>query len=162
MLQQTVQNERPTPLRGIGIVGLTAAAVLLGSALFGRLERWIGQASSLLFIAYGVLVAAVLMNRYVKGYHYAASDDVLRVSSSYGRYRRFICDVWLNRVRAWGAPDELRRRYPGARVTRCTRQRCGIEPMALAWTSGARTEILVFQPDEALRGHLGRRLKKGR
>ena len=160
MLQQTVQNKRPTPLEGVVIVALTAGAVLLGARLFGALERWIGQASSLCFIVYGALIAIFLMNRYVMGYHYAASDDMLRVSATYGRYRRFVCDVWLNRVQAWGSPDELRRRHPSARVTRCAKPRCDLEPMALVWTSGSGTEILVFQPDDALRTHLARRLKK--
>ena len=159
MLEQTVQNPRPTPLKGVGIVALTAAAILLGSSVFAWLERWIGQAASLCFIVYGVLIALFLMNRYVMGYHYAASDDVLRVSHSYGRYRRFICDVWLNRVQAWGAPGELRPRYPDARVTRCVKPGCNLAPLALAWTSEGRTELIILQPDDALRAHLEARLK---
>ena len=160
MLEQTVQNKPPTPLRGIAIVGLTAAAILLGAKAFGGLERWIGQASSLCFIVYGALIALFLMNRYVMGYHYAASDNVMRVSSSYGRYRRFICDIWFNRVKAWGAPETVRGRCPGARITRCVRHGCDLEPLALAWTSGDRMEILVFQPDAAMRAHILGRLKK--
>ena len=160
MLEQTVQNRRPTPVEGLLIIAATVAAILLGSTLFGWLERWIGHAASLCFLVYGALIAIFLMNRYVMAYHYAASDDVLRLSHSYGRYRRFICDVWLNRVKAAGAPDELRRRFPDARVTRCAKPKCDLAPLALAWTSEGKTEIVVIQPDDALRAHLMARTKK--
>ena len=161
MRNQTVQNKPPTPLQGVGVVALTAAAVILGSWLFGWLERWIGQAASLCFIAYGVLVALFLMHRYVMGYTYAASDDVLRVSHRYGRYQRFMADVWLNQVQAWGTLESVRAQYPRARVTRATRSRCDLEPLALAYRTGGKTEILVLQPDEAMRAHLLKRVKKG-
>ena len=160
MLEQTVQRPRPTPLRGVLIVAATAGAILLGSTLFGWLERWIGQAASLCFLVYGALIALFLMNRYVMGYHYAASDDVLRLSHSYGRYRRFICDVWLNRVQAWGPPDDLRRRWPTARVTRCVKAGCDLPPLALALSGDRGPEIIIIQPDDALRAHLSARLKK--
>lgn len=159
MLNQTVQNKPPTPLQGAGIVLMTAAAVILGSWLFGWLERWIGQAASICFIAYGVAIALFLMNRYVMGYSYAASDDVLRVSHRYGRYQRFIADVWLNQVQTWGPPEDVRGQHPRARVTRAVKPRCALKPLALAYRTGGKTEILVIQPDDALRAHLIRRLK---
>ena len=161
-MEQTVQNERPAPLKGAGIVALTVLVLLAGSRLFGWLGRWIGGAAPLCFIVYGALVALLLMNRYVMGYHYAASDDVLRVSHSYGRYRRFLCDVWLNQVLAWGEPADLRGRYPKARVNRATKGGCPLEPLALAWRTGGKVEILVLQPDERLRAHLLGRLKAAR
>lgn len=160
MLEQTVQNERPTPLQGVGIVLATAAAVLLGSWVFGALQRWIGQAASLGFLAYGVLVALALMNRYVMAYHYAANDDVLRVHHRYGRYQRFMVDVWLNRVLAWGTPEDVRRQHPRARVTRAVKPKCPLEPLALAYRTGGKVEILVLQPDAPLRDHLLKHIRK--
>ena len=154
MLSQTVQNKRPTPLQGIAIVACTSGAILLGSWLFGWLEQWIGQAASLGFIAYGVVIALFLLERYILGYHYEASDDVLRVSRRYGRYQRFMADVWLSRVVSCGTLEEVRAKYPRARVARATKPRCAIEPLALAYRTAEKTEIIVLQPDEAMRRHL--------
>ena len=159
MLNQTVQNKRPTPLEGIAIVACTAGAILLGSGLFGWLERWIGQAASLCFIAYGMVIALYLLNRYILGYHYEGSEDMLRVSHRYGRYQRFMADVWLSQVVSWGTPEAVRAKYPKARVARATKPRCPIEPLALAYRTAEKTEILVLQPDEALRKHLLGRIK---
>ena len=59
-MEQTVQNERPAPLKGAGIVALTVLVLLAGSRLFGWLGRWIGGAAPLCFIVYGALVALPL------------------------------------------------------------------------------------------------------
>ena len=128
----------------------------------GWLQRWIGQAASLCFLAYGVVIALYLMNRFVMGYSYAASEDVLRVCHRYGRYERFIADVWLNRVQAWGDPQEVRAQFPRARVTRAVKPRCALEPLALAYRTGGRTEIIVLQPDDAMGAHLLGRVKMGK
>ena len=162
MLQQKVQNRRPDALRGIGIIFGAALAVLAGSALFSRLERWIGAASSIGFILYGGAIAWFLMDRYVLGFIYTAAGGVLRVCRFYGRRERFMADVRLDDVLAYGAPEDVKARFPAARVTRATRPQCPFAPMALAYRQAGEPAILVLQPDDAMRARLVEDIRKYR
>lgn len=154
MLQQTVRNRQPDALRGVGVVLGAAVAVLAGSALFSRLERWIGTLSSVGFILYGCAVAWFLMDWYVLGFIYTTAGGVLRVCRCYGKRERFIVDVRLDDVRAYGTPEDMKKRFPHAKVTRATRPQCPLAPLALAHRQGGDTAILVLQPDDAMRERL--------
>ncbi len=154
MLEQKLQNPRPDALRGIGIIALTALAVFVSSAAFSRLSTRIGSLASLGFIAYGCFIAWWLLNRYILGFTYTATADVLRVCRTYGKRERFMADVYLSTIQAWGSEADMKQRFPGARVERATRDRCDIEPLALAYTFDGKPAILVLQPDEAMRRHL--------
>ena len=162
MLSQKLQNRQPNALQGVGIVALAALAVLAGSAFFTRLAQRIGTLSSLLFIAYGCAVAWFLLNWYGMSYLYTANDDCLRVCRAYGRRERFVADVWLNRVLAYGAPEEMKARYPRARVVSATRAQCEFEALALVYMDGDRTAIIVLQPDGPMREHLLGAIRKKR
>ena len=154
MLRQRLQNPRPDALRGIGIIALTALAVFVGQAAFSRLSTRIGSLASLGFIAYGCLIAWWLLNRYVLAFSYTATADVLRVCRVYGKRERFMTDVYLSTIQAWGSEEDMKRRFPGARVERATREHCALQPLALAYQFDGRPMILVLQPDEAMRRHL--------
>ena len=154
MLQQKLQNPQPDALRGIGIIALTALAVVVGSAAFSRLATRIGTLASLGFIAYGCFIAWWLLNRYILAFSYTATADVLRVCRVYGKRERFMTDVYLSTIQAWGSEEDMKRRFPGARVERATRDRCDLQPLALAYKFDGKTMILVIQPDEPMRRHL--------
>ena len=160
MLQQRVENRRPGALQGAGIVLACAAAALAGNALFSWMGRWLGALASVGFILYGCIIAWLLMDRYALAFVYTANADCLRVCRTYGRRERFMTDVWLNQVRGCGTPEEIKKRFPGARAAHATRPQCPLAPLALAYQSGGRTAILVIQPDDALREHLIRSIKK--
>ena len=162
MLEQRIHNHRPNALQGVGIVLLIAAAALAGNAFFLWLGQRIGAVSSALFILYGCAVAWLMMDRFALGFVYTSNADCLRVCRVYGKRERFMTDVWLNKVQAYGTPEEMKRRFPGARVSRATRRQCPLAPLALAHNSGGRTAILVIQPDDALRAHLIGVLRRGR
>ena len=159
MLRQKIQNRQPKGLQGVGVVALAALATLAGSAFFYRLGARLGSMASLLFIAYACAIAWFLLNWYAMSFIYTANDDCLRVSRAYGKRERFVADVWLNQVVAYGAPEEVRERCPGAPVTQATRSQCALEPLALAYREDGRTRIIVVQPDDALRAHLMKVLK---
>ena len=108
MLEQRIQNRQPDALRGVGVILGVAAAVLAGSAFFSRLENRLGTLSSLLFIAYGCAIAWFLLNWYVMRFIYTANADCLRVCRAYGKRERFMADVWLNQVIAYGTPEDFR------------------------------------------------------
>ena len=160
MLEQKLNNRRPGALGGIGLIALIALAVLAGSAFFSRLEPRIGTLSSVLFIAYGCAIAWILLNWYVLGFIYTANADCLRVCRAYGKRERFMADVWLNQVIAYGTPEEIRARFPGTHAARATRAQCAFEPLALAYKEGGRTAVIVIQPDEAMRRHIISHIKK--
>ena len=154
MLVQKLRNRQPTALQGVGLILLIALAAIAGSAFFTLMQKRIGALSSALFIAYGCAIAWFLLNWYAMSFIYTANDDCLRVSRAYGKRERFMVDVWLNRVLAYGAPEDVKRRYPDARVYRATRSECAFEPLALAYRDSDRTAILVLQPDDAMRAFL--------
>ena len=109
MLRQTVTNRRPDALRGLGVIALTALAVIAGSAFFTRLGPTLGSAASMGFLLYGAAIAWFLLNWYVMGFVYTANDDCLRVCRFYGKRERFMADVWLNQLLASGAEEEMKR-----------------------------------------------------
>lgn len=154
MLEQRLSNRKPGPLEGLGVIALIALAVIAGSMFFYRLESRVGTLASVLFIAYGCAIAWFLLNWYVLGFVYTSNADCLRVCRVYGKRERFMVDVWLNQVVAWGTPEEIKQRYPDAPVQHATRSQCPFEPLALAYNSSGKTAVLVLQPDDAMRKHL--------
>ena len=154
MLQQKVQNRQPDALRGVVIILGIAVAVLAGSALFSRLQALIGTLASVGFILYGCAVAWFLMNWYVLGFIYTTAGGVLRVCRFYGKRERFMIDVRMDDVQAYGTPEEMKQRFPGARVSRATKPQCPLAPLALAHRTAGGTAILVIQPDDAMRKRL--------
>ena len=154
MLEQKLRNRQPGALGGLGLILLIALAVLAGSAFFTLLQRHIGAVASALFILYGCIIAWFLLNWYVLGFIYTANADCLRICRTYGKRERFAADIWLNRVIAWGAPEAMKQRYPGAKTLRATRSQCEYEPLALVYKDSDRVAIAVIQPDEAMKKHL--------
>ena len=159
MLQQKLSNRQPTALQGVGLIALILLAAVAGSAFFSRLATRLGALASVGFIAYGCAVAWFLLSWYGMSFVYTATPDCLRVCRAYGKRERFVADVWLNRVTAWGDPEDVKRRCPGARVFSATKAQCPFEPLALAYKDSDRAAIIVIQPDDAMRRHLMERLK---
>ena len=154
MLEQKLRNRQPTALQGIGLILLIALATIAGSAFFTLMQRRIGVLASALFILYGCAIAWFLLDWYALSFIYTATDDVLRICRAYGKRERFAADIWLNRVIAWGAPEAMKQRYPGAKTLRATRSQCEYEPLALVYKDSDRVAIAVIQPDEAMKKHL--------
>ena len=149
-----MRNRQPTALQGVGLILLIALAVFAGSAFFTLMQKRIGVLSSALFIAYGCAIAWFLLNWYALSFVYTATDDVLRICRAYGKRERFAADIWLNRVVAWGSPDEMKQRYPQAKTLHATRAQCPYEPLALVYRDSDALNIAVIQPDDAMRAHL--------
>ena len=157
MIEQRVENRRLNSWRGAAVVLASMLVVVLASSLFGWLERWIGRAASILFIAFGFGVACFLMNRYVLAYIYTYDGACLRVYRAYGRLRRPMLELWTGNVRAAGSPEPIKKRFPGARMQRATRPGCPNEALALAHNDAGRTAILLIQPNDQLRAALSRK-----
>ena len=160
MLQQKLQNRQPNALEGLGVVLGIAVAAVAGSMFFTRLQPRLGTLASLGFIAYGCAIAWFLLYWYVQGFIYTANDDCLRVCRTYGKRERFMADVWLNQVTAYGPLEEVKARCPGAHVANATRSQCPFEPLALAYRTGGKDEIIVIQPDDPMRKHLLGKIKR--
>lgn len=160
MLEQRVQGPSLKGLRGVGLIALVAVALFIASAAFSALEGVVGTAASLLFLLFGGAVAWLLLNRYVLGYIYTCANGCLRVCRTYGKREWLMVDVWLNGVKACGAPEAMKRRFPGARRHRATKSACPIEPLAVAFNDAGRTAILVLQPEPALREMIVEAVKK--
>ena len=154
MLEQKLRNRQPTALQGVGLILLIALATIAGSAFFSLMQRRIGVLASALFILYGCAIAWFLLNWYALSFVYTSTDDVLRICRAYGKRERFAADIWLNRVVAWGTPEDMKQRYPQAKVLNATRSQCEFEPLALVYRDSDALNIAVIQPDDAMRRHI--------
>lgn len=160
MLQQKVQSRSLEGFRGIILILAVIASVLIGSVFFSLLERSLGTAASLGFILYGCAIAWFLLTRFVMGFIYTCTDSCLRVCRTYGKRERFMCDIWLNGVLAYGSLEDVRQRFPNARVCHATKPQCVLAPLALAHKDGDKIVITVIQPNDDLRSRLMKALKR--
>lgn len=151
MREQRVTNRPVAGLKGVALIALIAASVIVGSNFFDYLGRWIGSAASLLFILYGMFIAWLLLDWYVKGYVYTCAKGCLRVCRTYGRYERFMADIWLNGMAACGTLDAMKQRFPAAKVQKAVKPECPIEPLAVAYNDAGKTAIMLMQPNDELR-----------
>lgn len=162
MIQQRVSHGSLKGWRGFALIGAVAVIVILGSNLFYYLGRWIGNAASLLFILFGMGVAWFLLDRYVMSFVYACDGSCLRVRRAYGRYERFMADIWLNGIQCCGSPEEVARRCPGARTQRAVKPECPIAPLAVAYNDAGKTAVIVLQPEDKLKDVIVRAARKGK
>lgn len=161
MHQQTVKNPPLKAWQGILVVAGLLAALFLASALVQLLAPVIGNSlSALLFWGLGIAVALWTMRRYVLAYSYAANSNTLQITFAYGRYRRLMEEIYFNNLYHAGTLEEMKKRYPGARVNRATRPGCEHAELAVAYRSNGKAAIIVLQPDEILRQTIIDHIKK--
>ena len=160
MIEQRVDGPSLKGWRGVALIAALALLVILLSRLFEWLSRWLGGASSLLFLASGAALAWFMMHRFVMGFVYTCDGSCLRVSRVYGKRRLLAQEIWLSTIRACGDPEKLRARFPGARVRWAVRPECPLEPLAIAYGDGGKTSILLLQPDERLQALLTEAARK--
>ena len=147
MHQQRVQNPKLKPLIGFLVIVGIVAAVLLDSFLAQLLTALVSEkVAAIVFWALGLCIAMFVLRRFVLSYSYLLSGSVLRVSHAYGRYERLIDDVYLNTLVAFGSPEELKRRYPDARVQRAVL----LETRAVVYRNDQKLSMILFQPDETI------------
>lgn len=159
MFQQKIQRRSLDGLRGILVVLAVMAAAILGSAFFSLLGTRIDSPASILFILYCCGIAWFLMNRYIMGFIYTTDGNCLRIVRTYGKRERFMCDIWLNAVTAYGDPEEVRSRFPGARVDRATKSQCDLAPFAMAYKDAGKQAIIIIQPNDELKAMIIEKLK---
>ena len=160
MYRQKVEGESLKGMKGILAVAAVMAAAMLGSAFFTLLGKRIGNVASLAFIAYCCAIAWFVLTYYVMGFVYATDGDCLRICRTYGKRERFMCDVWLNKVLAYGDPDDVRKRFPEARIENAVKKQCEISTFAMAYKNDGKAVILHIQPDDKLKEKLLAAIKK--
>ena len=159
MIEQRVSGPKLQGIRGVLLIAIVALAVFLGSAFFDFLGRYIGNTSSLLFIVYGILIAWLLMDYYVQGFIYTCQNGCIRVCRTYGKRERHLTDIWLNGVKAFGAPEEMKARFPEAKAQRATKRNCSLKTVAVVYNDAGQTAMLLMQPDAPLMDVLSGALK---
>ena len=157
-----IQEVKPRPLSGwkgaalvLGIVAFLCALAMGLSAL----QEIIGYAAASLSL-WGVGIALGLwgMRRFVMGYRYVLDGEELRVSHLYGKRVRFLDCVLLRSAVACGTPEEMRLRFPNARVVRAVKKDCALAVMAVAFRAED-VKILCLQPSDDLRAAIVRAVK---
>ena len=160
---QKIRNRKLGALKGLGVVLAIFAALFVVTFITQLLIPFIGEGpSSLLFWGVGALIALWTMRRFVLTYSYGLGTNVLRVTFAYGRYERVMADLYFNNILNAGALDDMRARYPNAKVNRATRPGCEIEHLAVAAKDNGVVSIYLLQPDGVIREKLEEVAKKNR
>lgn len=160
---QQIRNAKMSALKGIGVVLALLAVILLVSVVTELITPLVGSlAATILFWGAGIAVALWTMRRFVLTYTYALGPNVLRISFAYGRYERIMTDLYLNNILNAGSLDDMRARYPNARVNRATRPACSIPALAVAARDNGKPAIFLLQPDDTIRAALEETAKKNR
>ena len=160
MYRQKIKDTSLTGFKGVLLVLAVLAAALLGSAFFTLLSRTLGNIASIAFIGYCCVIAWFLLSYYVMGFVYATDNGCLRICRIYGKRERFMCDVWLNTVLAYGDPGEVRSRFPEARIDIAVKKQCKLDVFAIAYKTDGKTVILHIQPDDTMKEKLLAVLRK--
>lgn len=151
--EQHVKNKNLSSLAGIGvIVGLLAFLYCLVTIL-GALQRRFGlsyDAAVVTVWVAGAGIALAMMHDRVLFYRYTLSGSTLKLDRFYGRYMRHARDIMFRRIEDVGTPEEMKAKYPRARVEKYLRRQCDIAPVALVHVYDGRRYIAVIQPDETI------------
>ena len=111
--------------------------------------------SSIAYWLFGGLLGLKFLRDYVLNYLYTANTKQLRVERIYGPGRpRFFEDVYFSRLKALGEVEEMKKRFPTAKILRATLRRDKLPVKALAYDSTEGMKILLFQPNDELWAHL--------
>lgn len=160
---QKVRNPRLSALKGIAVVLGIFAAIFAVSIITGLIAPLIGgTASAVIFWGAGALIALWTMRRFILCYSYGLGPNVLRIAFAYGRYERVMTDVYFNNILNAGSLEDMRTRYPDARVTRASLSACPIPTLALAVRDDGKPAIYLLQPDDTIRAALEEVAKKNR
>ena len=163
MHQQKICSPRLNILQGLGAVLGILAVIFAASVITSMLVPVIGNtAATIIFWAIGVSVALWTMRRFVLSYTYALGPNVLRISFAYGRYERVMNDLYFNNILNAGTLEDMRARYPSARVNRATRPACAFPELAIAVRDDGKPAIYLLQPDETIRETIEDVAKKNR
>ena len=104
----------------------------------------------------------LLLNQLVMAYQYTWNGMVLRVERMYGKRARFAGDIALRHLRGLGTLEEMRGKFPGAKVTRAVRRQCPLARLAVAFTDSEGMHIFEIQPNDELRDRLYAALREGK
>ena len=99
----------------------------------------------------GGLLGLKFLRDYVQNFLYTANTKQLQVERIYGPGRpRFMEDVYFSRLKALGEVEEIKKRFPGAKLP----------VKAVAYDSTEGMKILLIQPNEELWAHLHAALRE--
>lgn len=152
---QKVQNRKLSAAKGLLVVLGIFAALFVLTLISQLLSALVSElAGSILFWGGGVGVALWTMRRFVLTYTYALGTNMMRICYAYGRYERVMTDLYFNNILRIGTLEDMRARYPDARVNRATRPTCPHESLAVVARDNGAPAIFLLQPDEEIKNAL--------
>ncbi len=158
-----VQNPPIKPLKGLAVVVGLIAVIVAANLLSQLAAPLIGNVpAAIAFYGFGVLAALWTMRRYILKYTYLLENNILHITFAYGRYERSMADIYLNNILNAGSLEDMRARYPSARVSKATRPACPTPALAIACKDGGSPAIYLLQPDEVIREKLEEVARKNR
>ena len=117
--------------------------------------------ASVAYWLFGGFLGLRFLRDYVLNFLYTANTKQLQVSRVYGPGRpRFMEDVYFSRLKAIGEVEEMKKRFPGAKVLRATLRRATLPVKAVVYDSTEGVKILLLQPNEELWARLHAVLKE--
>jgi len=160
MYQQDVKGRKTSPLAGIGMILLIVISIMAA----GVLERLIAQFTGMTFgamLVWALVVLGIFMlfRLSVREYRYTLAEGRLFIEARYGNSTRIIHDISLSAVQAIGPEEEIFREYAnGQTFDKVFTKGCEIEASVIVYRKDEELRLLLFQPDEKLRGLIQREI----
>lgn len=152
MHQQKIRRQKISILQGVavvlGILVLALADALLASVLVQYVSATVGTT---VFWGLGALLALFVMRRYILSYSYILSSNLIRISYAYGKYERVLVDMYLRNILSCGTLEEMKQRYPKARVNHADLKSCPLETLTVACKDNGQPSLYILQPDDQIR-----------
>ena len=162
MIQKSASPRKLGTFEGIGMILAMVAGVYViafGAELAVRLTG-IGRANTIVWLA-GVLVAFLIMRRYLEGYRYTLHEGVFYVERLFGKQSRVILKMQTADLVEVGEKSRLL--TDDRRITeRMICARCRIPVKTLAYRLGDQIRLMEFHADEELFAGLDEECRKNR
>lgn len=163
MHHQRVLNPKLKGLRGVAVMLGILGLVAVDWFVFEVAIQFLSYIPCLLiFYGVGIVIALFALRRYVLGYSYILTGTVLRLSHCYGKHERMITDIYLNTILNVGTEEEIRERYPKAKLLRARLTRLPDKVTAVAFREDKKVTIALLQPDEKIEKYLKSSAEKNR
>ena len=154
MITQRLNGQSVSPLKGALII----AGLALSIVLLSWIERAVALSTGFQYAGFAVWIlvgaeALAVTRLSVAALHYTLDGGHFIVRRVYGQSGRVIYDIPLDSAVAFGAKDEIFRKYGNAQTyDSAVSKKEKLDQMAIAYKKPGREDVslIVIQPDDAM------------
>ena len=170
-MEKKVSGTRLKPWQAILLILAVAAFLFVAQFVLTGLQFLLDRSgllqgdtaytvASVLYWLLGGIAALYVLRNYILCYQYVWNTKQLSVFRLYGAGRpRNMVDIYFSKLLAVDSVEQLRARYPQAKLSRATLKRCPEPVHCIAYNTLDGVRLLALQPGEELLQALQEQLK---